>query len=195
MKNLRMTFGLICFLVLVNALNLNVYGQERPFRIGVKVGFPEVAGLNLEYVTPLLNKRLAADVDFSYIQLSPNQATIKYTYYDFFLNYYFSHDGHGFYGGLGYSRIGLDVTKDVTFSDGTTAPGTSNIGINALNLKFGGKYGKLVYFRWDLGGSLALNTPNFEVVATKNGVTNTKSYNSPFKGNGPIADIGFGFSF
>jgi len=195
MKNLRLTFGLIVFLVLVTVVHSNVIGQEDPFRIGVKIGFPQVAGLNLEYVTPLMNKRLAADVDFSYIPLSPNQATIKYTNYAFYLNYYFSHEGHGFYGGLGYSRISLDVTKDVTFSDGTTQPGTANIGINALNLKIGGKYGKLFYFRWELGGSLALNKPVFEVVATKNDVTNTKSFNSPFKGNGPLADIGFGFSF
>ena len=195
MKNLRLNFVFICFLVLVTAVNSKVFGQENPFRIGVKVGFPQVAGLNLEYVTPLLNKRLGVDVDYSYIPLSPNQATIKYTDFALFLNYYFNHEGHGFYGGIGYSHIGLKVTKDVNFADGSTQSGNADIGINALNIKIGGKYGKLLYFRWELGGSLALNTPVFAVVATSNGVTNTKSFNSPFKGNGPIADIGFGFSF
>jgi len=195
MKNLRLAFSLIVFLVLVNVVNSNAFAQENPFRIGVKVGFPQVAGLNIEYVTPLLNKRLALDGDYSYIPLNPSDATIKYTYYALYANYYFNHEGHGFYGGFGYSHIGLKVTKDVTFSDGTTQSGNADIGINALNLKIGGKYGKMLYFRWELGGSLGLNSPAFEVVATKNGVTNTKSFSSPFKGSGPLADIGFGFSF
>jgi hypothetical protein len=194
MKNLRLAFSLIVFLILVNVVNSNVFAQENPVRLGVKIGFPQVAGLNLEYVTPLLNKRLAFDVDYSYIPLKPSEGTLKYTYYAVYADYYFNHEGHGFYGGFGYSRIGLKVTKDVTFSDGTTQSGNADIGINALNLKIGGKYGKGIYFRWELGGSLALNSPVFEVVATKNGVTDTKSFKSPFKGNGPLADIGFGFS-
>ena len=67
MKNLILTFSLICFITLANVVNSNLFGQELPLRIGLKVGYPQVAGLNLEYVTPLLNKRLAADLDLSYI--------------------------------------------------------------------------------------------------------------------------------
>ncbi len=37
----------------------------RPFRIGAKVGFPNLIGGNIEYVTPLLNRRLAVSVDYS----------------------------------------------------------------------------------------------------------------------------------
>jgi len=195
MKNLLLPFSLIAFFALANVVDSNVYGQEDPFRIGIKVGFPQVAGLNLEYVTPLLNKRLAADVDLSYIPLNPNGGKVTYSDYALFANYYFSHEGRGFYGGLGFSRMGFDATKDVTFSDGTTQQGKANLAINSLNLKIGGKYGKSFYFRWELGYSLAFSSPVFEVVATKNGETKTQSFNSPIKGSVPIADIGFGVAF
>jgi hypothetical protein len=195
MKNLCLTFSLIAFFALANIVDSNVFGQEDPFRIGIKIGFPQVAGLNLEYVTPLLNKRLAADVDFSYIPLNLNGGTVTYTDYALFADYYFSHEGRGFYGGLGYSMMGFDATKDVLFSDGTTQKGKANPAINSLNLKIGGKYGKSFYFRWELGYSLALSSPVFEVVATHNGVTKNESFNSPIKGSVPIADIGFGVAF
>ena len=195
MKNLYLTFSLIALFALTNVVDSNVFGQDDPFRIGIKIGFPQIAGLNLEYVTPLMNKRLAADVDFSYIPLSPNGGTVTYTDYALFANYYFSHEGRGFYGGLGYSRMGFDATKDVTFSDGTTQKGKANLGINSINLKIGGKYGKSFYFRWELGYGFALSSPVFEVVATHNGVTKTQSFNSPIKGSVPIADIGFGVAF
>jgi len=195
MKNLCLTFSLIAFFALANVANSNVFGQEDPFRIGIKIGFPQVAGLNLEYVTPLLNKRLAADVDLSYIPLNKNGSSVTYSDYAFFANYYFSKEGRGFYGGLGYGRLGFDATKDVYFSDGTTQKGTANLAINSLNLKIGGKYGSSFYFRWELGYCVALSTPVFEVVATHNGVTKNESFNSPIKGSVPIADVGFGVAF
>jgi hypothetical protein len=195
MKNILLTFSLIVFLALASVVNSNVSGQEDPFRIGIKLGFPQLAGLNLEYVTPLLNKRLAADIDLSYIKLSPSATKLTYSNYGLFADYYFSKEGRGLYGGLGFSRMGFDVTKDVTFSDGTTQKGKANLGINSLNLKIGGKHGKSLYFRWELGWSLALSSPAFEVVAINNGVTKNESFTSPIKGSGPIANIGFGFAF
>ena len=196
MRNLFLKFSLIGILLLILAMNSNVSGQERPVSIGLKIGYPQVVGLNLEYVTPLMSKRLAADIDFSYLPLSSNSATVTYSNFGFFADYYFFKEGRGFYCGFGYSRMGLDVTKNVTFtSDGTTQKGAANIGINSLNLKVGGKYGKLFFFRWELGWSLAMNNPVFEVTAVKNGVTQNESFNSPIKGGGPIANIGFGFAF
>ena len=195
MRNLLLTFCLIGILLLMHAVNSNVSGQEQPVRIGLKIGYPQVAGLNLEYVTPLMNKRLAADMDFSYIPLSPGTATVKFTNFGLFADYYFFKEGRGFYGGFGYSHMGFNVTKNVVFNSGATQQGTANLGINSLNLKIGGKYGGLFYFRWELGWSLALNSPAFEVTAVNNGVTQTQSFTSPISGGGPIANIGFGFAF
>jgi hypothetical protein len=187
MKNLLLTFCLIGFLVLTNAVNSNVSGQEDPFRIGLKIGYPQLAGLNFEYVTPLMNKRLAADIDFSYIPLKPSNTTLTFTNMGLFADYYFTKEGRGLYGGLGFSRMGFDATK--TLSD--ESKGKANISLNSLGLKIGGKHGKSFYFRWELGYSLALSSPVFEVVSP----TTHESFSSPITGSGPIANIGFGFAF
>jgi hypothetical protein len=155
-----------------------------------------VAGLNLEYVTPLLNKRLAADLDLSYIPLSGSSTKIDFSNYALCADYYFSKEGRGLYGGLGYGITGLNVTKDVTFDSGNTKPGKANITVNSLDLKIGGKHGNKFYFRWELGWALPLNSPVFEVTATdNNGVTKTDTFSYPFKNGSPIADIGFGVAF
>jgi hypothetical protein len=187
MKNLFLTFSLICFLVLANGVFSNVSGQEDPYRVGIKIGYPQLAGLNFEYVTPLLNKRLAADLDFSYIPLKPSQTTLTFTDFGLFADYYFSHEGRGLYGGFGYSRMGFNATK--TLSDGSK--GTASPVLNSLGLKIGGKHGKSFYFRWELGYSLALSSPVFEAVSG----TSRESFSSPITGSGPIANIGFGFAF
>jgi hypothetical protein len=187
MKKFLLLFSFIGFLVLANVVNSRVFGQDDPFRIGLKIGYPQLAGLNFEYVTPLLNKRLAADIDFSYIPLKPSQTTLTFTNMGLFLDYYFSHEGKGLYGGLGYSRMGFDATK--TLSD--QSKGTASIALNSLGLKIGGKHGNKFYFRWELGYSLALSSPVFEVVSP----TTHESFSSPITGSGPIANIGFGVAF
>lgn len=45
-------------------LSLNASAQEKPIRIGVKIGYPNALGGNLEYVTPLLGKKLAPSIEF-----------------------------------------------------------------------------------------------------------------------------------
>ena len=187
MKNLLLSSSLICFLLLANGVNSNVSGQEDPYRVGLKFGLPQVAGLNLEYVTPLLNKRLSADVDLSYFSLKPSQTTVDFSNIGLFADYYFTKEGRGLYGGFGYNMLGFKATK--TLSDGSA--GKANITLNSLGLKIGGKHGKKFYFRWELGYSLALSTPVFEVVSS----TKTETFNSPITGSYPIVDIGFGFAF
>jgi hypothetical protein len=187
MKNILLFSSLICFLVLANVVNSNVKGQEDPYRIGLKIGLPQVVGLNLEYVTPLMNKRLAADLDFSYIPIKTSETTVDFSNIGLFADYYFSKEGRGLYGGFGYNMMGFNATK--TLSDGSK--GTANITLNSLGLKIGGKHGKKFYFRWELGYSLALSTPVFEVVSS----TKTETFKSPITGSSPIANIGFGFAF
>jgi hypothetical protein len=187
MKKILLLFSFIGFLVLGNVVNSNVSGQEDPFRIGLKIGYPQLAGLNFEYVTPLLNKRLAGDIDFSYIPLKPSNATLTFTNMGLFADYYFTKEGRGLYGGLGYSRMGFNASK--ILSDGSN--GKANIALNSIGLKIGGKHGKSFYFRWELGYTLALSSPVFEVgSATKN-----EKFDSPITGSGPIANIGFGVAF
>lgn len=68
-----------------------VFAQEKPFRLGVKIGFPNIIGGHLEYVTPLLENKLAASIDYSSINtdnyIDPDEG--KLTYFEVGLNYYF----------------------------------------------------------------------------------------------------------
>ncbi len=52
--------------------------QEKPLRIGLKFGVPNLAGLNVEYVTPLLDSKLAAAVDFSIISVETDNVGVSF---------------------------------------------------------------------------------------------------------------------
>ena len=155
--------------------------QEQPFRIGLKFGFPQLAGLNLEYVTPLLQKRLAADVDFSYISLKPNTNTVTYTNFAIGANYYFFREGKGLYGGIGYDQMGIKASGPISTTENETTTvitGNFNTNLNNLVIKIGGKHGGLLYFRWELGYMIALNTPTYILTGTTTkGTVETKSFN------------------
>lgn len=182
-------------LIVVFSLS-NVSGQERPMRIGLKFGYPQLAGLNLEYVTPALNKKLAADVDISYFSFDIGGGSFSYVDLYFGGNYYFFNEGKGLYGGLGFGRQSFSGEADVTEpSSNMKAKAEASVGLNSLYLKIGGKHGGLFYFRWDVGYGLGLNNAELKATATINGISVTESYDLPISGGGPMADIGFGFSF
>jgi hypothetical protein len=190
----------LLFSVILALVVLASNAQERPFRIGVKVGWPQIVGLNLEYVTPLLNERLAGDLDFSYISSSAGDASISLTNFAIGANYYFFDGGRGLYGGLGYNRFGVSAEQDLT-ENGLTAKGEASGAINLLNLKIGGKHGGLFYFRWELGYGLAISDAKFEATGTAydsstgQNVTLKEEVTVPVSGGTPLVNIGFGFSF
>lgn len=172
------------------------FGQERPFRIGLKFGYPQLAGLNLEYVTPALNKKLSADVDISYFGLTSGDASVSYTFLYFGANYYFFNEGRGLFGGLGFGRqaFGADLTLTEPTS-GMTGKANASLAFNNLYLKIGGKHGGLFYFKWDIGYGFATNSGDLTATATINGQSVTKTEATPLSGGGPMVDLGFGFSF
>ena len=53
----------------------------KPFRLGVKIGVPTIATINAEYLTPLLDDRVAISVD--YMSLSPTIEEIEISYNNF----------------------------------------------------------------------------------------------------------------
>ena len=91
------------FSLLLNAVS---YGQEKPVRIGLKFGIPNVAGLSFEYATPLLNNKLATAIDFSTISISAGETKVSFSYIEAGGNYYFLNDGRGLYGNISFGRIG-----------------------------------------------------------------------------------------
>ena len=55
-------FFLIGIIVLAST---QLKAQDKPFRIGVKVGFPNLVSGNVEFVTPLADKKLSIMIDYS----------------------------------------------------------------------------------------------------------------------------------
>jgi len=195
MKKLFTILGLVGLFLMANMTSS--MAQDRPFRIGLKVGVPQIAGLNLEYVTPMMNKKLSADLDLSYFSFSSGSATVSYMNFAIGADYYFMREGKGLYGGIAFGRSSFSASEDVIEdNNGGTATAKGTLGLNTLNLKIGGKHGGLFYFRWELGYRIALNSATLTETATyPDGTGYTNSVSLPVSGGGILADIGFGFAF
>lgn len=134
--------------------------QEKPIRIGVKIGFPNVIGGNIEYVTPLLGKKLAASIEYSSINadkfIEPDEAKLSYLQIGF--NYYFFKEGKGLYGNVSYGMLDADLTlKEIESDSDSEKIGTAfvNLSNNSFNIKLGAKLGGTFYFRPEIGYSFS----------------------------------------
>ena len=76
------------------------YSQDKPYRVGVSFGLPNLVGLNLEYVTPALNNKFAATLDYSSIKLKDEEIDFNFSYFELGSNYYFGQKSKGLYGCL-----------------------------------------------------------------------------------------------
>lgn len=197
--------------------------KVRPIRIGAKIGFPNLVGGNLEYVTPLLNKKLAIYGDFSSIKsdwLEPGEEEEDYyndteqTKFDFRyleggLNYYFFKPGRGLYGGVSYGAINFKGTKyglasnDEFDTSGKEGVGSIDMTHSSFNLKLGAKLGGLFYFRPEVGYSFS-SLPNHvtTTVVFEDGTREVQDIGLDIEDgpweilyNGLIANIGIGFAF
>lgn len=185
----------------------------RPYRIGVKIGFPNTIGANLEYVTPLLDRKLSLTIDYSKLKSSwflvnldeEGNATDDNYNYSFFgagFNYYFFKSGKGLYTGLGYGRISFDGQTTYTDDGAVTANEYFDFINNSLHVKLGARWGGLVYFRPEIGYSFnhIPDSVNSRVVSP-DGTSEEGTYKlsdveiiSPLL-SGFIFNIGFGFAF
>jgi hypothetical protein len=186
-------------------ISTQVWAQEKPFRIGVKAGFPNIVSGNIEFVTPLADNKLSVMLDYSNFSFDfdvddPEELVLDYSYFEIGLNYYFVNEGKGPYVSLSYTNMSLDLAYDNIESDNT--PGqygsaTAGIGMNTMNIKLGAKWGGLIYFRPEIGFSFTPlpNTINAEVHFPDQTVEfHTEEIPSQLTG-GLIFNIGFGFSF
>lgn len=172
--------------------------QENSFRIGVKLGIPNIAGLNAEYVTPV--RRLAVTGDFSFIRIGFGDTHARLRYFEAGGNYYFFKDASGLYGHVSYGRIkaGLDYKNVQSKSDPSQyGEGSASLGVDLINLKIGAKLGRKVYFRPEIGFAFASVGDTLNVqIRYPNGTTEDRSRNIPgYAGGGPLINLGFGFSF
>ncbi|MFK5879582.1 MAG: hypothetical protein QM478_08820 [Flavobacteriaceae bacterium] len=176
-----------------------------PFRIGVKAGIPNGVGGNIEYVTPLLNDRVAFFGDYSGFSATIDDADTKLQYYEFGTNIYlFGNKGRGVYGALSYGKLNLDAAyNDYEFDTGSgtvTADAKGDYEVGTFNVKVGLKTGRRFYFRTELGYGFGSVPQEFVITGTANGMTQSEIIEIPeipgMSENGYVMfNIGFGIGF
>ena len=173
------------------------------FSVGLKIGVPNIAGLSLEGVTPLLDNRVAPFVDFSSFDVKDAETEIGLSYSEFGANVYFNNKGKGAYAGIGFGNLSTDLTFYEDLDGGSRGKGTTGLDIKSTNLKFGIKTGGRFYFRFEIGYGFTSDVPD-EITVTLteiNGTeTETESLDVPtIPGLGTngllIGNFGFGLSF
>nr|WP_321227624.1 hypothetical protein [uncultured Psychroserpens sp.] len=171
----------------------------KPLRIGVKVGVPNIITANAEYVTPLLNNRVALAIDWMSLSKTIDDTSINYNNFEIGTNIYFNSKGKGLYAGISYfSFDGEGTFTEVEFDNGTTEDGKGTIEFNTMNLKLGAKLGRTFYFRIEAGYGFG-DIPEF-IEVTNNTGTQTTTEDIPeipgIKTSGiPNFNFGIGFSF
>ena len=134
--------------------SIEIYKVKR-LSFGIKLGIPNVAGLSLEGITPLLGNRIAPFVDFSSFPVNTVETNIDLKYSEFGSNFYFGKEGKVVYVGIGFGTLKPEITfKDQEFEeDGNRGTGTAVVSteIKTTNLKLGIKTGGRIFFRLELG--------------------------------------------
>ena len=97
--------------------SIEIYKVKR-LSFGIKLGIPNVAGLSLEGITPLLGNRIAPFVDFSSFPVNTVETDIDLKYSEFGSNFYFGKEGKGVYVGIGFGTLKPEITfKDQEFEE------------------------------------------------------------------------------
>jgi len=170
----------------------------KPLRFGVRLGTPHIITGNVEYVTPLLNNRVAVTLDYMSLSKTVDDVSIKYNNFEFGTNIYLSENGKGLYGSITYFSFKSEGTFSEVEFNNTINDGTGKIDFDTFNFKLGAKLGSTFYFRIEVGYGFG-NIPEY-IVVTSNNSTETTLEEIPeipgiSKSGLLIANIGFGFSF
>lgn len=144
----------------------NEFEDVRPFRIGVKSGIPNLFSGNIEYVLPILNRKIAVSADYSKINLNAGDFGFEaedgseimeqeFDYIEAGINYYFFKPGKGLYAGVSYAGYNLNgnIPNYAENENGAMGDGYLDFSNNSINLKAGAKWGGFFYFRPEVGYS------------------------------------------
>lgn len=187
----------ITLLTLVLTFNSNA--QEKPLRLGVKIGAPNIITANAEYVTPLLDNRVALSLDYMSLNKTIDETNINYNNFEIGTNIYFNNEGRGLYAGISYFSLDGEATYfDVEFEPDNYEDGTGSITFNTFNLKLGAKLGRTFYFRIEAGYGFGAIPET--IIVTSNSGSETSEEEIPeipgVKTSGlPVFNFGIGFSF
>lgn len=175
-------------------LNLTSQAQDKPFRVGVKLGIPQVVSLNLEYVTPILNNRLAVTGDYGAFSIDVDDVDVTYSYFEIGANYYFRNEGKGPYGHISYGNVNFDGS----YTDPTLGTGDGTLNIGLLNLKIGAKWGGTFYFRPEIGYAILVGDNEIDITYTDPFTNQQTQQTEDVPGvlaGGFVANIGIGLAF
>ena len=135
--------SLVVMMMFISGIALS---QEKPIRIGVKIGYPNLIGGHVEYVTPLLENRLAGSIEYSSLSassvLDPDDG--KFSYFELGANYYFFKEGKGLYGTLSYGILDADLDLmeiESNTTDGKFGQGSVSLKNKSMNVKSWRKVG------------------------------------------------------
>ena len=171
----------------------------KPLRIGVKIGTPSIATVNLEYVTPLLNNRVGVTVDYLPLNINADDISLQIRNLEVGATIYLNDTGKGLYASLSYFNFNTsaDVTE-VEFDDFTVGDGSTSLEFGTFNVKLGVKLGGTFYSRFELGYAFG-DLPNELIIESTDGTqTTTEAIEDiPVLGASgfPIFNLGFGISF
>lgn len=202
--------------VLITLISFSIYGQEinekndsimvekiKRFSIGVKVGVPNIASLNGELILPFAGNRISAYFDYGALNFPIDDTDIETTYTEYGINFYFNSKGKGFYLSAGNGSLSTDYTfNNLDFDDGAgpTGSGSTELDIDAVNLKLGLKTGGTIYLRLEAGFGFTSVPETLTFTATSNNKTQTFTEQLPnipgISSDGIlIGNLGLGFSF
>lgn len=163
---LTLLMSTFLFSSLQSQSDINTKGIK-PLRIGIKAGLPNILTANTEYVTPLMNNRMAIVVDYMSLSKTIDETEINYNNFEIGSNIYLKSTGKGIYGGISYFSFDSEGTfREITFDDGSAEDGTGDIKFNTVNLKLGVKVGRAFYFRFEVGYGFG-NIPEQILVKSK----------------------------
>jgi hypothetical protein len=179
--------------------NLATKEDINPLRIGVKVGIPSFFTINVEYVTPLLDNRVAFAIDYFPLRINALGTDAKFKNFEIGSNIYIKNTGKGLYGGISYYTFNAEATNLTGYGDDddTFGTGETTIKFNTFNLKIGAKLGKAFYFRIEAGYGFG-NIPKTITITGQDGNSITANIEEviSYLGAGvPIFNFGIGYSF
>ncbi|MCK5814451.1 MAG: hypothetical protein KAH07_00755 [Flavobacteriaceae bacterium] len=198
----KITLTIVVLFTVLNSLAQKDSTEVRsikPLRVGIKMGIPSLITLNAEYVTPLLNNRVAFFGDYMTFSKTIEAESGNYTNYELGTNIYLDSEGEGLYFAISYFSFDSNaVVEDVDFTDEygndyeETAPGS--LKFNTINLKVGAKFGSEFYCRVEAGYGFG-NVPEGAIFTSSSGDIYIEK-NPISAGFGlPILNFGIGFSF
>ena len=172
-------------------------------RVGAKLGIPNIAGGELEVVTPLLENRVAPFIGYSGFSLEIDEVDTGISFFEIGSNVYFNNQAKGIYATLSYGNLNIEGTySDAETIDGElfTGDAEGELDLNLVNVKLGAKLGRKLFFRVEIGYGFGDIPEEVVITGNVNGTPETGVEEIPEipgigTGGLPLFNIGVGYSF